>query len=289
MRTATGESEPDVTKIRELEERLDKFRIQTSNDLTIRGSAWQGYALNAYTCDELGRGIGPTPTTGACCIDGICSITTEPDCTLMGGTYQGDGTDCDPNPCPTPTGACCDPFNICTVESEADCEAAFGSYLGDGTTCAGVDCTCCPLFTDITMVTFSVSVTGCALGTQTFGPETWTKVFAVPANHEFTAGFGGCAFSASWLNALCGLETTTAVVIIDRGDCTSTDVSDFGVDFASACGPFVLVSGCVTDCNMLGDTICVSTPDFVYIAPGTNIYTLDDGSGVTFTFTITLS
>ncbi len=37
---------------------------------------------------------------GACCIGSDCSITAnETDCTDMGGTYQGDGTPCDPNPC----------------------------------------------------------------------------------------------------------------------------------------------------------------------------------------------
>lgn len=41
----------------------------------------------------------PAPT-GACCISGRCTITTESGCQ---GQYQGDGTDCDPNPCPTPT------------------------------------------------------------------------------------------------------------------------------------------------------------------------------------------
>jgi len=41
----------------------------------------------------------PAPT-GACCVGSVCSITTEANCQ---GTYQGDGTDCDPNPCPTPT------------------------------------------------------------------------------------------------------------------------------------------------------------------------------------------
>jgi len=36
-------------------------------------------------------------TTGACCYsDGTCAITTADGCT---GTYQGDGTVCDPNPC----------------------------------------------------------------------------------------------------------------------------------------------------------------------------------------------
>jgi len=39
--------------------------------------------------------------TGACCIDGRCSITTEADC---GGQWLGPNyPTCDPNPCPTPT------------------------------------------------------------------------------------------------------------------------------------------------------------------------------------------
>jgi len=42
---------------------------------------------------------------GACCfVDGSCQILTEPRCQDSGGTYQGDGTVCDPNPCePTAT------------------------------------------------------------------------------------------------------------------------------------------------------------------------------------------
>ena len=36
---------------------------------------------------------------GACCVIGVCSVTTEPDCEQMGGIYQGDYESCDPNPC----------------------------------------------------------------------------------------------------------------------------------------------------------------------------------------------
>lgn len=40
---------------------------------------------------------------GACCGDGngLCKVTTEEDCTSLGGTFQGTGTDCDPLPCAT--------------------------------------------------------------------------------------------------------------------------------------------------------------------------------------------
>lgn len=41
--------------------------------------------------------------TGACCFaDGTCQILTGTDCAGAGGTYQGDGTACEPNPCPQP-------------------------------------------------------------------------------------------------------------------------------------------------------------------------------------------
>lgn len=36
---------------------------------------------------------------GACCVDTTCSVTTETHCDELGGVYQGDNTDCDPNPC----------------------------------------------------------------------------------------------------------------------------------------------------------------------------------------------
>jgi len=46
------------------------------------------------------------PDTGACCIAGDCSITTEDDCVAGGGEYEGDGTGCDPNPCFVPQPTC---------------------------------------------------------------------------------------------------------------------------------------------------------------------------------------
>jgi hypothetical protein len=57
---------------------------------------------------ERGPGGGGGAATGACCIGGECSITTEALCLEAGGTYQGDGTPCDPNPCLTPDCSSCD-------------------------------------------------------------------------------------------------------------------------------------------------------------------------------------
>jgi hypothetical protein len=39
------------------------------------------------------------PASGACCIWGQCRITRRDDCESQGGIYQGDNTDCFPDPC----------------------------------------------------------------------------------------------------------------------------------------------------------------------------------------------
>jgi len=80
--------------------------------------------------------------TGACCIDGSCSLRTRTDCEGSGGNYLGDGTTCEDVDCTH--GACCHPDGSCTIETSETCTDA---YQGDGTTCEGVDCThtgaCC--------------------------------------------------------------------------------------------------------------------------------------------------
>lgn len=82
-------------------------------------------------------------STGACCYnDGTCAIKTEPKCT---GTYQGNGTTCDPNTCPQPSTAwaCCNFDGTCTMEFEVNCD---GGWI-EGVDCSVVTCTqmgaCC--------------------------------------------------------------------------------------------------------------------------------------------------
>ncbi|MHC5005443.1 MAG: M12 family metallo-peptidase [Planctomycetota bacterium] len=87
--------------------------------------------------DNCGGGSSPT---GACCTTSGCVVTTEADCNGAGGTYQGDGTGCSPDPCAgDPTGACC-VGTACSIETAADCAAGGGTYLGDGTGCSGGPC-----------------------------------------------------------------------------------------------------------------------------------------------------
>jgi hypothetical protein len=79
--------------------------------------------------------------TGACCDPiGSCTVQTEADCGLAGGTYQGDDTGCTPNPCPQPTGACCLLDGICTNGVTAlECDGP-GETFHEGLTCAQVTC-----------------------------------------------------------------------------------------------------------------------------------------------------
>lgn len=95
---------------------------------------------------------------GACCFNDLCYIDTEFNCDTY-GVYQGDDTECEPNPCPDPMGACCEPGGFCSESTEDDCA---GDYQGDDTICAGVECpTGCPT---ITMLCDSISAAASKCG-----------------------------------------------------------------------------------------------------------------------------
>ncbi len=77
---------------------------------------------------------------GACCLaDGSCIIDLEIVCTTTGGTYQGDNTTCDPDPCGggdgAVPGACCLEDGSCIIDLEEVCTTTGGTYQGDNTTC----------------------------------------------------------------------------------------------------------------------------------------------------------
>jgi hypothetical protein len=89
-----------------------------------------------------GAGLALKASLGACCMaDGSCQILAPDACTTAAGTYQGDDTLCDPNPCPQPPppppsqGACCAADGSCSVETAAACTTASGTYQGDATVC----------------------------------------------------------------------------------------------------------------------------------------------------------
>lgn len=71
--------------------------------VSVSEHAGQGTVINFGAGSERGGppggGGGPPPGHGACCVGHTCSITTAAACAAAGGTYQGDGTPCTPNPC----------------------------------------------------------------------------------------------------------------------------------------------------------------------------------------------
>ncbi len=80
-------------------------------------------------CDDCGG-------TGACCIDGACSILSADDCNTASGYYWGDGTDCDPSPCPA-LGCCQCPDGSCETRISADCITPCIFTPGDRFCCDG--------------------------------------------------------------------------------------------------------------------------------------------------------
>lgn len=85
----------------------------------------------------------PTPT-GACCIGTGCSIRTQAQCAASSGTYLGDNSNCDGNPCnATPQGRCCidDGYSgQCLIREQTQCNQLGGTWGGAGTTCEGCPC-----------------------------------------------------------------------------------------------------------------------------------------------------
>ncbi len=72
--------------------------------VTIDEHIGQGTVVNV--ADTSSRRATPSGgATGPCCLDGECTVTTEAECTDMGGEFHPGGV-CDPNPCCTD---CCDP------------------------------------------------------------------------------------------------------------------------------------------------------------------------------------
>ena len=74
--------------------------------MAIGVADWTGLKAGWWKIDcptqGVGGGGGVPPggaKTGACCVNGNCSIKEQSDCSVTGGAYRGDGTSCSPNPC----------------------------------------------------------------------------------------------------------------------------------------------------------------------------------------------
>lgn len=106
-------------------------------------TGWNDPSLVWGPIRALGIGVtwDPPGPPGACCdpATGDCHLTSQAGCQPP-GEWQGEGTECDPNPCPPPTGACCDPATgNCAVTTQAECQSP-NVWQGAGTTCSPNPC-----------------------------------------------------------------------------------------------------------------------------------------------------
>ncbi len=83
--------------------------------------------------------------TGSCCTGFSCQVVTEVECSGLDGSYRGDGTSCDLNPC-DPLGACCALNGECTDTAQSLCLDSGGSFQALGVSCASIQS--CPIFKD---------------------------------------------------------------------------------------------------------------------------------------------
>lgn len=103
---------------------------------------WLIVAVASSAIIDLARAaVNPGDPVGACCLElGRCRVYDSATCSDRSGTYQGDGTDCTPNPCPNQMGACCVGGCSCEVISEDECNERGGGYLGTGVECDPLPC-----------------------------------------------------------------------------------------------------------------------------------------------------
>ncbi|MCH2136154.1 MAG: hypothetical protein MK101_06175 [Phycisphaerales bacterium] len=94
---------------------------------------------NATTLDSW----NPTANEGACClVGGQCIVGPESACDTVGGTYNGNGSDCSDVDCDEPdeTGACCVGTTCIDNLTSTVCYSGGGDYQGDGSNCSSTDC-----------------------------------------------------------------------------------------------------------------------------------------------------
>ncbi|MBK8915426.1 MAG: proprotein convertase P-domain-containing protein [Phycisphaerales bacterium] len=116
---------------------LGNWTLNVSDNTTVDTGT-----LNAWRLILVGA--NPCPEAEACCFgDGSCLQLTVAACNGAGGTPQGAGSDCDPNPCATANpGSCCFSNGLCNVQLAADCTTAGGIAGAPGSTCSPNPCPC---------------------------------------------------------------------------------------------------------------------------------------------------
>jgi hypothetical protein len=110
-----------------------RIRLTYTGDVLPCGTTTYG-EVEDYTVN-----VREAAPFGACCVGFDCTPDlSEADCLAAGGIYQGDGSNCTPNPC---VGACCLPDGSCDDTGDAAyCDGIGGIYQGDATDCVPNPC-----------------------------------------------------------------------------------------------------------------------------------------------------
>jgi len=95
---------------------------------------------NADQEDDNNDGVGNACTLGACVQSVVCTIETAAECSSLGGSFQGPGTECPTVGEPDPMGACCKADGSCEFLTLVDCDEIEGIYQGDNVLCEDADC-----------------------------------------------------------------------------------------------------------------------------------------------------
>ncbi len=101
--------------------------------LSASPSVWVNNAGTSFTLQGV--------ALEACCLPGgTCMELPAANCTGMGGTPQGPGSNCASNPCAPANQACCFSSGTCQDLPAAACVMQGGTAQGPGTSCAGTVC-----------------------------------------------------------------------------------------------------------------------------------------------------
>ena len=169
-------------------------------EVKASAGAFVGSTADAFIDDVNIVGTLVGVNSGACCTASVCSVSDQGSC---GGTYQGNGSTCSPDPCAAPaTGACCDGVGGCTVGIQGACA---GTYQGNGSVCSPNPCppaptgACCAEGGACAVVTQATCGGSYQGNGTTCTPNPCPVDVPVAFNGGFeVAGFGGPTDSFGW-------------------------------------------------------------------------------------------
>jgi hypothetical protein len=188
--------------------------------------------MNQVDCAEMGgswQGVGtvcvPNPCIGACCfVGGGCQVLTPSQCSDAGGVYQGGGTDCLLNPCPQPGPDTCDLAELIPVPG-----LIYGHNrlaTDDGTPYCGTSAPYKGVWYSVIGTGNTITVTTCSLKTLF---DTKIQVFCdCPAVTCVAGNDDSCTLPGHNLNStvsFCSEFGQTYYIVV--GSYSSTTVGDF--------------------------------------------------------------